>query len=103
MNKLKTAINSLLNALSDDPDDYPDSSIYLKIHDMEQEVRDALNETNYIKVIAAVRDGNVQGARGTAGVDFEVFDVDNKKAEGMSDEEIDEEWEKITEGLEAIY
>lgn len=42
-------------------------------------------------VIVYVSGGVVQGARADRAVDFEVFDADNEKAKGKSDDEIERE------------
>jgi len=46
--------------------------------------------------IVYVEGGDVQGARADSGdISIEVFNVDDKKAEGKSMDEINEEWAEI--------
>ena len=51
-----------------------------------------------IDIVVYVLGGMVQEIRSSRkGVSVEVFDVDNKKAEGKSGDEIDKEWNKMVD------
>lgn len=55
-------------------------------------------------VIVYVSGGVVQGARADGAVGFEVFDADNERAKGKSDDEIEGEWREIAKEFpEAVY
>ena len=103
MSNLKTAVASLLNAISDNPDDYPDMAMHRMIHDRVQAVEQSLTERN--RILAYVEGGNVQGARADEPehVTFINFDVDNRIADGRSRKEIEEEWNEISKNTTAIY
>ena len=42
MDELLKAVNSLLNAISDDPDDYPDMAAYRMVQDRVKDVEDKI-------------------------------------------------------------
>lgn len=56
------------------------------------------------KVIVYIEGGILQGAvANTQAVDFEVFDVDNLEAEGMSSNEISTIWKNKVKKMKAIF
>ena len=104
MTNLIKKANSLINRLSDDPDDYPDMAAFRQVQDVIKELKEAITETKTPKVLAYVEGGLVQGARATdKEIALEVFDVDNLKADGLSRDEIEKEWKRISNGMKAIY
>lgn len=62
-----------------------------------------------VEVIVYVEGGVVQGAVAkfpkTVEVAFEVFDVDNLRAEDEDNtrDDIEKEWKKLTKGMKAVY
>lgn len=105
MKELKTAVVSLLNALSDDPEDYPDMSMHRMIQERMGCVQEALKKSSQNNVVAYVTGGTLTGANADDPdtIGFEVFDVDNKKAEGLSSDEIEKEWEEVSKDMKPIY
>lgn len=56
------------------------------------------------KVIVCIEGGVLQGAVATTkNIDFEVFDVDNLEAEGMSNNEIRTIWKNKVKEMKAIF
>lgn len=55
-------------------------------------------ESSRPAIFVAVKGGVVQGAKANIGIDFNVFDQDDLEENGMTSEQMEAEWEKITKG-----
>lgn len=66
--------------------------------------KNGLNGDSDKKVVIYVCGGVVQQVCSNfVPLDINVFDVDNKKADGMTDAQISKEWETVTNDMKIVY